>query len=152
MFEPLLRIFEPSMKEKFGPLALRLALGSFCVYHGFLKIMQHGGAWWTTGMPTWMQLSMAWTEFGSGLGILLGFFCRANAGNVISVTIGSLVWFHGWNTFHLPIRTLELPIMLVLMEVSVFCLGAGDISIDARWKGSSKSSSAGGGAAKRKAA
>ena len=140
-------MFDAFLKEKLGPLSLRLALGSFCAYHGFLKIMSHGGAWWTTGMPTWMQLSMAWTEFGSGIAILLGFFCRANAGNMISVTIGTLVWFHGWNTFRLPINTLELPILLLLMELSVVCLGAGDISIDAR-RGSSGRSSFSGGAGK----
>lgn len=144
-------MFEAFLKEKLGPLALRLALGSYCAYHGFLKIMNHGGAWWTTGMPTWMQLSMAWTEFGSGLAILLGFYCRANAGNVVSVTIGTLAWFHGWNTFRLPMATLELPIMLLLLELSVVCIGAGDISLDARRSGGSKNSSAGS-AARRKAA
>jgi uncharacterized membrane protein YphA (DoxX/SURF4 family) len=146
------RMFDALLKEKLGPLSLRLALGSFCAYHGFLKIMCHGGGWWTTGMPTWMQLSMAWTEFGSGIAILLGFFCRANAGNMVSVTIGTLVWFHGWNTFHLPIKTLELPILLLLMELSVACIGAGDISIDARRGSSGRSSFGGGAAAKRKAA
>ena len=144
-------MFEPILKDKLGPLALRLALGSFCVYHGFLKIMCHGGAWWTTGMPTWMQLSMAWNEFGSGLAVLLGFYCRASAGNVVGVTIGTLVWFHGRNTLRLPMSTLELSILTLLMEVAVACIGAGELPLDARRGGSTKSSSAGN-ATKRRAA
>jgi uncharacterized membrane protein YphA (DoxX/SURF4 family) len=135
-------MFDALLKDKLGPLTLRIALGSYCLYHGFLKIMHHGGAWWTTGMPTWMQLMTAWTEFGSGITILLGFFCRANAGNAISVTVGTMAWFHGWNALHLPLSSLELPLLIVLMEVALVCIGPGDISIDARWaKGGSKRSS-----------
>ena len=34
---------EAFCKEKLGPLALRLALGLVCVWHGYLKIMAGGG-------------------------------------------------------------------------------------------------------------
>ena len=70
---------------------------------------------------------------------------------MLGVTAGTILWFHGWNTFHLPLRTLEIPIMLVLLELSLLCLGAGDLSLDAR-RGGSKSGSAGAGAARRRAA
>jgi uncharacterized membrane protein YphA (DoxX/SURF4 family) len=145
-------MFDALLKDKLGPLTLRIALGSYLFYHGFLKIMNHGGAWWTTGMPTWMQLATAWTEFSAGITILLGFFCRANAANAISVTIGMLAWFHGWNALHLPLSTLELPILIVLMEVTLVCIGPGDISIDARRSGGGSKRSSGAAAAQRRAA
>jgi uncharacterized membrane protein YphA (DoxX/SURF4 family) len=144
-------MFEAFFKEKLGPLALRLALGSACAYHGFLKIMSHGGAWWTNGMPTSLQLTIAWGEFAAGLCILLGFYCRWAAGAALTVTIGTLAWWHGWSLFHLPMRTLEPAIMLVLVSLSLAFQGAGDVSLDARRGGGSRSSS-GGAAAKRKAA
>jgi uncharacterized membrane protein YphA (DoxX/SURF4 family) len=143
-------MFDAFFKEKLGPLALRLALGSACAYHGFLKIMSHGGAWWTSGMPTWLQMSIAWGEFAAGVCILLGFYCRSAAAAALSVTIGTLAWWHGWNLFHLPMRTLEPAIMLVLVSLSLAFQGAGGVSLDARG-GGSKSSSAGA-AAKRRAA
>jgi uncharacterized membrane protein YphA (DoxX/SURF4 family) len=143
-------VFESFFKEKLGPLALRLALGSACAYHGFLKIMAHGGAWWTSGMPTGLQLALAWGEFVSGVAILLGFYCRANAANVLAITLGTLAWFHGWGMFHLPLRLLEPVIMTLLVGLSLLFQGAGDWSLDAR--GGSGSSGAGRAPAQRRAA
>lgn len=143
-------MFEAFFREKLGPLALRLALGSACVYHGFLKIMAHGGAWWTSGMPTGLQMAIAWGEFVAGIAILIGFYCRWAAVMALVVTIGTLAWWHGWGLFHLPLKTLEPTIMLTLVSLSLVFQGAGEISLDARG-GSSKGSSAGA-APKRRAA
>jgi uncharacterized membrane protein YphA (DoxX/SURF4 family) len=45
-------VFETFFKEKLGPLTLRLALGSVCLYHGYVKIMAQGGTAWTSGLAT----------------------------------------------------------------------------------------------------
>ncbi|OAI38948.1 hypothetical protein AYO40_01555 [Planctomycetaceae bacterium SCGC AG-212-D15] len=125
-------MFEAFFREKLGPLALRLALGSACVYHGFLKIMAHGGAYWTSGMPTSLQMALAWGEFVAGIAILLGFYCRYSAATVLAVTLGALAWWHGWGMFHLPLRTLEPTLMTLLIGLSLLFQGAGDLSLDAR--------------------
>jgi uncharacterized membrane protein YphA (DoxX/SURF4 family) len=144
-------MFEAFFKDKLGPLALRLALGGVCAYHGFLKIMAHGGAAWASHMPEGLQLLIAWGEFTAGLAILLGFHCRIAATTALLVTGGTLAWWHGWNLFHLPLKTLEPSLLLILMGLSLVFQGGGELSLDGRGSGSSGGAS-GGKAPKRKAA
>jgi uncharacterized membrane protein YphA (DoxX/SURF4 family) len=124
-------------KEKLGPLALRLALGLVCVYHGFLKIMQAGGTSWYPSWPVGWQLLIAWGEFGSGLAILLGFRCRIAASVVLVLTVGTLAWSQGRNLFELPLRSLEPTLLLLLTGLALLFLGAGQLSVDARSGGKS---------------
>jgi uncharacterized membrane protein YphA (DoxX/SURF4 family) len=113
--------------------------------------MAHGGAFWTSGMPTWLQMAIAWGEFGCGLAILLGFYCRYSAAGVLGVTFATLFWFHGWGMLHLPLKLLEPVIMLVLVSVALVFFGAGELSLDGRGKGGS-SGGAGRAAPQRRAA
>lgn len=133
-------MFESYCKENLGPLALRLALGFVCVYHGYVKIMASGGTTWYPGMPVSWQLFIAWGEFGAGLAILLGFRCRLAAALVVVLTAGTLIWFQGWNLLQLPLRSLEPTIMLLLMGLAVLFLGAGELSVDARGASSASAS------------
>jgi len=125
-------VFESFCKEKLGPLVLRLALGSFCVYHGFLKIMASGGTAWYPSMPVAWQLFLAWAEFAAGLAILLGFRCRLAAILILFLTSGTLLWFQGWHLLRLPWQNLEQPLLLLLSTLALLFLGAGDLSIDGR--------------------
>jgi uncharacterized membrane protein YphA (DoxX/SURF4 family) len=131
-------VFETYCREKLGPLALRLALGSVCVYHGFLKIMVAGGTTWYPGLATGWQVLIAWGEFSAGLAILVGFRCRIAAVLVLAVTAGTLGWWQGWNVFKLPLLTLEPFLMILLTGLAVLFLGAGELSVDGR--GSKKAS------------
>src|SRR5204862_541263 len=70
------RMLEAYCREKLGPLALRLALGLVCVYHGFDKIMASGGTHWTATLPAGWQLAIAWGPFTAGVAILAGLRCR----------------------------------------------------------------------------
>ena len=125
-------MLESFCKEKLAPLALRFALGSFCVYHGFLKIMAAGGTAWYPSLPVAWQLLLAWVEFTAGLAILLGFRCRLAAILILVLTSGTLLWFHGWHLLRLPWQNLEQPLLLLLSTLSLLFLGAGDFSIDGR--------------------
>jgi uncharacterized membrane protein YphA (DoxX/SURF4 family) len=128
-------VFETFCKEKLGPLALRLAVGLFCVYHGYLKIMAAGGTAWYTGLPVAWQVLLAWAEFGAGLAILLGFRCRIAATLVLVLTAGLLLWSQGWKVLELPIRSLETALLVLLMGTALLFLGAGELSLDARGGG-----------------
>ena len=128
-------MFEAFCREKLGPLVLRLALGLTCVYHGFLKIMAAGGTAWSPGLGVGWQLLIAWTEFGAGLAILAGLYCRLAALAMLAVTAGTWVWWQGWGLFTLPLATLEPFLVLVLAGLALLLLGAGELSLDGRGGG-----------------
>jgi uncharacterized membrane protein YphA (DoxX/SURF4 family) len=131
-------VFEAFCKEKLGPLALRLAVGLFCIYHGYLKIMAAGGTAWYPSWPVGWQVLIAWAEFGAGLAILLGFRCRIAATVVLFLTAGVLLWSEGWKVLHLPLRSLELTLLLFLTVMALLFLGAGELSVDAHGGKSSR--------------
>jgi uncharacterized membrane protein YphA (DoxX/SURF4 family) len=125
-------MLESFCKEKLAPLALRLALGSFCVYHGYLKIMAAGGTAWYPALPKGWQLLISWGEFCAGVAILLGFRCRWAAGIVLALTAGTLIWWQGWNVFRLPLPSMEPTVMFLLFTLTLIFLGAGEVSLDGR--------------------
>ena len=110
-------MFESFCKEKLAPLALRLALGSFCVYHGYLKIMAAGGTAWYPALPKGWQLLISWGEFCAGVAIVLGFRCRWAAGIVLALTAGTLIWWQGWNVFRLPLPSMEPTVMFFTLGI-----------------------------------
>lgn len=128
-------MFEAYCREKLAPLALRLALGSVCVYHGFVKIMAGGGTTWSPGLGVGWQLLIAWTEFGAGLAILAGLYCRLAALAMLTVTAGTWLWWKGWDLFTLPLATLEPLLVLLLAGTALLLLGAGELSLDGRGGG-----------------
>lgn len=128
-------MFEAFCREKLGPLALRLALGVFCFYSGYLKIMAAGGTAWYPGMPMTWQVILSWGEFCAGVAILLGFRCRIAAAIVLAITVGMLLWIHGWRVFRLQIRDLEMVFLFLLSGLALLLVGAGGLSLDARMLG-----------------
>jgi putative oxidoreductase len=128
-------VFEAFCKEKLAPLFLRLALGSVCVYHGYLKIRADGGTTWSPGLPTGWQLALAWGEFAGGLAILVGFRCRLAAAVVLAFMLGLIAWWQGWTVFQQPFRSLEQTFLLILIGFALLFLGAGELSVDGRSSG-----------------
>lgn len=145
-------MFEAFCKEKLAPLALRLALGFVCVYHGFAKIMQTGGLNWNPALPLFWQLVLSWGEFVCGVMILLGFRCRLAAGLLLAMVVGNAAHFQGWHVFQLPLRTLEPTLMLLLVGLALLFLGAGELSLDARAGGTAGAAPAAQGGGKKKGA
>jgi uncharacterized membrane protein YphA (DoxX/SURF4 family) len=145
-------MFETFCKDKLAPLALRLALGLICLYHGFAKIMLMGGLNWNPALPVFWQFVLSWGEFVCGVMILLGFRCRLAAGLLLAMIVGNVVHFQGWHVFQLPLRTLEPTLMLLLVGMSLLFLGAGELSLDARAGGSSGATPAAKANGKKKAA
>lgn len=125
-------MFETYCKDKLAPLTLRLALGLFCVYHGYLKIQAGGGAAWYPGLPKGWQLAIAWGEFAAGLAILFGFRCRLAAAAALAISVGTFLWWQGWNALRLPLPTVEPLILILLVAVALVFMGAGGLSLDGR--------------------
>jgi uncharacterized membrane protein YphA (DoxX/SURF4 family) len=125
-------VFEAVCKDKLAPLVLRVALGLFCVSHGYLKIMAAGGTKWYPDIPVGWQLAIAWGEFASGLAVLVGFRCRLFAALAVAITAGTLAWWQGWNLVRLPLRTLEPTLLVLLTGSALLLLGGGDLSVDSR--------------------
>jgi uncharacterized membrane protein YphA (DoxX/SURF4 family) len=113
-------------------MALRLALGLVCIYHGYLKILAAGGTAWLPGLPVGWQFCIAWGELAAGLAILVGFQCRWAAALILALTVGMLIWWQGWHLLRLPIHTLEPTMLLVLVGLGVLFVGAGELSVDGR--------------------
>jgi uncharacterized membrane protein YphA (DoxX/SURF4 family) len=128
-------VIEAFCKDKLGPFVLRLALGLFCVYHGYVKIMANGGTTWNPSLTVGWQLLVAWGEFASGLAILLGFRCRLAAGTVLFLLIGLLIWTQGWHVWRLPVQSLETTALLFLTGMALLFVGAGELSLDQRGAG-----------------
>ena len=124
-------VFESHFREKIGPLVLRLALGIVCVYHGFAKIQGNGGTNWAPDLNVIWQLVIAWGEFGAGLAILVGLYCRWAAAAALLLSIGTLVWFHGAKLFSQPIASLESRFLIVFCSVALLCLGGGAWAVSA---------------------
>jgi uncharacterized membrane protein YphA (DoxX/SURF4 family) len=114
---------------------LRLALGFFCAYHGYIKIMANGGTNWYPSWPVGLQLLVAWGEFVAGLGVLAGFKCRFFAAVLLALNLGTLVYWQGWRVLRLPVQTLELSFLLSLMSLALVFIGAGDFSMDGKFAG-----------------
>jgi uncharacterized membrane protein YphA (DoxX/SURF4 family) len=121
-------VFESYCKDKLAPLTLRLGLGFFCVYHGFLKIQASGGAAWYPGLPKGWQLAIAWGEFVAGLAILFGIRCRLAAGAALVISGGTFLW----NALRLPILSVEPMILVLLVAIALVFLGGGGLSLDGR--------------------
>jgi uncharacterized membrane protein YphA (DoxX/SURF4 family) len=130
-------MFEAFCRDKLGPLALRLALGLFCIYHGYIKIMANGGTTWNSNLPLAWQLVVAWGEFAAGLAILLGFRCRLAAAGVLVLIGGLLIWSQGWRVWRLPIQSVEMTLLLLLSGLALLFVGAGELSLDRRAAGKS---------------
>jgi putative oxidoreductase len=125
-------VFEALFKDKLAPLILRLTLGGVYLAHGYGKIMANGGMNWYPGLAVGWQLAIAWGEFAAGLAMLLGFHCRAAAAAAMSITVGLLLWWHGWNVAHMPMRSMEPTLMLLMAGLTLVFLGAGQLSLDGR--------------------
>ena len=125
-------MFETYCKDKLAPLTLRLGLGLFCVYHGYLKIQASGGTAWYPALPKGWQLAIAWGEFVAGLAILFGIRCRLAAAAALIISGGTFLWWQGWNALRLPIPTVEPMILVLLVAIALVFLGGGGLSLDGR--------------------
>jgi putative oxidoreductase len=125
--------------EKFKPYAslfLRIALGAVFIYHGYGKVFGEsaamGTAWNPYGMPSVLQLLVAWGEFAGGIALLIGFLTPIAAIGIITIMAGAIVTVTGKNGFNMMNQGYEYNFVLIMMCLALIANGAGACSIDCR--------------------
>ncbi len=124
----------------FGPLAIRLALGTIFIFHGAQKLF---GVWGGPGLdgvvgmvrslgfrPAFVwALVLSLTEFAGGLFVLAGLFTRY-AALAIAVDMAVAILRIHWGKFPVAENGMEFALMLLAAAVSLVFTGARAVSID----------------------
>ena len=129
--------------EKLKPYAglfLRLGLGVIFVYHGAHKVFGEGAnlgsSWNPHGMPSIMQIMVAWGELLAGLGCLTGVLSAFASMGIIAIMIGAIVMVHGKNGFSMMDHGFEYNYALIMMCLALMATGPGPFVI--KFKNKSK--------------
>lgn len=131
-------MFEAFCREKLAPLLLRLTIGMLGACWGYFKINHNFGFdWYDRFHPAAWQAVLGWTEFCTGIAILLGLYCRLATGAYLLVTTGFLIWHDKMLLLQIPPKELVLPVLLFLMTIVLVLQGAGPFSLDGRRRGRS---------------
>ncbi len=123
-----------------GTFTLRLGLAAILLFDGYLKLAQGGGTGWEPELSQGMQVTLAWTEFVSGISLLLGFLSRVAAGLLILEVVG-LAWSLsrmrsaisaslGKTTFDAQTIGAEYNLAILTLALGIFFLGSGKYSLD----------------------
>ena len=122
--------------DRLQPLALfvmRLALGAIITVHGSHKVFgglhHHAEFVASLGLPAWTAYLSAFTEFFSGLLVLLGLFTRVAALAIcidVSVAIAKVNFHNGL----LGNGGYEFPLALAALAFALIFFGGGPIAFD----------------------
>lgn len=127
--------------QPWGAFFLRLVLGTAMIYHGWNKVIPHGGFHGgntfsalehhshfvaSLGLPYWLGIVSALTEFLGGILVLLGLLTRLAA---FLITINMLVAIIMVNRHH-GYAGSEYSLALLVIALMLFFYGAGACSMD----------------------
>jgi putative oxidoreductase len=127
-----------------GLLAMRIALGTVMIAHGFPKIS--GGLHnvipmvTAAGFPAWMAYIVAATEFIGGIMILVGLLTRFVAFAMLIemvVIIARIKWHNGFTGQN----NYQFELMIAAVAFGLIFFGAGSISLDRAIFGKSRRTS-----------
>lgn len=120
-----------------GPFLIRIALGVVFIFHGYGKVFAGGHEGIATmmeaqGMPYPVVLgwAAAFTEFGGGILLIIGFLSRVWALGLAVVMGMAIYTVHGANGFSLENSGYEYCFALGMMALTVVLSGPGGISLD----------------------
>lgn len=118
--------------QPWGAVILRLALGLSMAVHGYQKVVPHAALHnfstyvTTLGLPAWLGVVSAYTEFLGGILVLLGLFTRfASALIAINMLVALItVGIHqGFGIYNYIFALVAIAVMLTVY-------GGGTLSID----------------------
>jgi putative oxidoreductase len=124
--------------QPWGAFFLRLVLGTAMIYHGYSKVIPaHGGNLFAAlehhsrfvaslGLPAWLGIVSALTEFLGGILVLLGLFTRFAA---FLITINMLVAVVMVNRHH-GYAGSEYSLALLVIALMLFFYGSGSCALD----------------------
>jgi putative oxidoreductase len=123
--------------DRLQPLALltlRLVLGIILVAHGYPKVLggefhKHMGFVGNLGLPTWLAVFSAGTEFFGGILLILGLATRV-VGVFATIEMIVIVAKVHWKAGLTGQGGYQFPLALGTMAFALIFLGAGPISLD----------------------
>jgi putative oxidoreductase len=130
--------------QPWGALVMRLVLGAAMIYHGYSKVIPaggfHGGNTFSAlerhshyvaslGLPYWLGIVSALTEFAGGILLVLGLLTRFAA---LFVAVNMLVAVVMVNRHH-GYAGSEYSLALLALAVMLFFFGAGACALDRKF-------------------
>ena len=123
--------------ERLQPLALlllRVVVGIIMIGHGYAKVfgggmMAHYHLVQSFGLPGWLALPSALSEFFGGILVLLGLFTRIAAGAIL-LDLLVAIWKVHWRNGLLGENGYEFPLTLAAICLAVICYGAGPFALE----------------------
>ncbi|PTM43587.1 DoxX family protein [Bosea sp. 124] len=119
----------------YGALALRVALGSMFIAHGYLKLViftpaGFAGFLGQVGLPAFLAWPIILAELLGGLAILTGFYGRYVSVLLLPVLLGALMVHapNGW-VFNAPNGGWEYPAFLALAALAHGLIGDGALAL-----------------------
>lgn len=131
----------PKSHVHLASFLLRVGLAIVFIFHGYLKLVQGGGAQWSTVLPEPTQIAVAWGETVCGFALLFGLLSRLAAIGLTVIMVGAIVVQTGRYDFiytragvvgdqgRLPTGS-EYNFALIVMCLAVVALGSGRVSLD----------------------
>ena len=118
--------------QPFGALLLRLVLGSAMIFHGYDKVIAHGGLNHhvhyvaSLGLPYWLGYVSAFTEFAGGILLIVGLLTRLAAFLVSINMLVALVTV----TRHHSYAGSEYTLALFVIAAMLLFYGGGSLALD----------------------
>ncbi len=117
-----------------GLLVVRVVLGIILVAHGYPKVLggefhKHMGFVGSLGLPTWLAVFSAGTEFVGGILLILGLFTRI-VGVFATVEMAVIIAKVHWKNGLLGQGGYQFPLALGAMAFGLIFLGGGPLSLD----------------------
>ncbi|MBN3040391.1 MAG: DoxX family protein [Candidatus Omnitrophica bacterium] len=131
-----MKILNENFKHS-GILILRAGIGIMFIMHGFPKIAAGYEKWSSLGMamtnlgisfaPAFWGFMAAFSEFGGGILLIIGFLTRAASGFMaFTMLVASLLLINKGN----GVMAASQPIELFVVFLSLVFIGAGKFSLD----------------------
>jgi len=119
--------------QPLGLVAMRIALGTVMIAHGYPKVTGiHGVEKMLAGMgiPAWMAYLTAGAEFFGGILIIIGLLTRPAAAALLIDMIVAIAKVH-WKNGLTGQGNYQLPMALAALSLALIFFGAGPIALDA---------------------
>jgi putative oxidoreductase len=129
----------PSWWVSAGLLCIRLIVGIAFIYHGWGKLAKGATLWMGDMIPAWLQGVAAYSEFLSGVGLMVGCLHPLLCVAIIGAMIGAMVLVH--LPLHHPFISVtgassEAALVYLVIALGLLFTGPGGWSLDARlWPG-----------------
>jgi putative oxidoreductase len=124
-------------------LVLRVVLGAIMIGHGYHKVfggglLEHWHRVQSLGLPGFLAIPSAFTEFFGGILVVLGLFTRLAAAAIL-IDMAVAIWKVHWKNGLLAQHGYEFPLALAAIAFLLICYGPGPVALEIIRKGGKSS-------------